>query len=205
MVPSWCKVPAQLCSGPSLVTAVSNWTVPHGFEQRCSGMATQKMEEKVQQHDEDAESVSTWKFLPTTEELRPINKLCLISKTKSSRQGFTCMRCQILAALPHLLGTYDFPPAVTLQPLLKRSHKLREKLFISGITSSRGQMVFEVIRLPGLRWAPEESREVMGVEPTTRPTPRPTLRLTLWPLTPTPTPTTAPTSTSKLTSTPSSS
>jgi len=33
-----------------------NKAVPHGFEQSCSAMATQKLEEKVQPHDEDAES-----------------------------------------------------------------------------------------------------------------------------------------------------
>ena len=31
----------------------------HGFEQSCSAMATQKLEEKVQQHDEVAESYKT--------------------------------------------------------------------------------------------------------------------------------------------------
>ena len=31
----------------------------HGFEQSCSAMVTQKLEEKVQQHDEDAESSKT--------------------------------------------------------------------------------------------------------------------------------------------------
>jgi len=29
--------------------------VPHGFEQSCSAMSTQRLEEKAQQHDEDAE------------------------------------------------------------------------------------------------------------------------------------------------------
>jgi hypothetical protein len=33
-----------------------NKVVLPGFEQSCSTMATQKLEEKVQQHDEDAES-----------------------------------------------------------------------------------------------------------------------------------------------------
>jgi len=37
---------------------------------------------------------------------------------------FTWMRCQNLAALPHLAGTCNFPPAVISQPLFKRSHKL---------------------------------------------------------------------------------
>jgi len=37
---------------------------------------------------------------------------------------FTCMRCQILADLPHLPGTCDFPPAISSQPLFKKSHKL---------------------------------------------------------------------------------
>jgi len=32
-----------------------NTTVSHGFEQSCSVMATQKLEEKAQQHDEDVE------------------------------------------------------------------------------------------------------------------------------------------------------
>jgi len=36
-----------------------NKAVPHGFEESCSAMATQKLEEKVQQHDEDAESSKT--------------------------------------------------------------------------------------------------------------------------------------------------
>jgi len=36
-----------------------NKAVPHGFEQSCSAMATPKLEEKVQQHDEDAESSKT--------------------------------------------------------------------------------------------------------------------------------------------------
>jgi len=31
----------------------------HGFEQSCSAMATQKLEEKVQQHDEVVESSNT--------------------------------------------------------------------------------------------------------------------------------------------------
>ena len=31
----------------------------YGFEQSCSAMARQKLEEKVQQHDEDAESSKT--------------------------------------------------------------------------------------------------------------------------------------------------
>jgi len=31
----------------------------HGFEQSCSAMAAKKLEEKVQQHDEDAESCKT--------------------------------------------------------------------------------------------------------------------------------------------------
>ena len=31
----------------------------HGFEQSCSAMATQKLEEKVQQHDEDADTSET--------------------------------------------------------------------------------------------------------------------------------------------------
>ena len=34
---------------------VLNKTVSHGFEQRCSAMATQKLKEKAQQHDEDVE------------------------------------------------------------------------------------------------------------------------------------------------------
>jgi len=32
-----------------------NKAVPHGFEESSSTMATQKLEEKAQQHDEDAE------------------------------------------------------------------------------------------------------------------------------------------------------
>jgi len=36
-----------------------NKAVPHGFEQSCSAMATQKLEEKAQQHDEDAEFCKT--------------------------------------------------------------------------------------------------------------------------------------------------
>ena len=33
--------------------------VPHGFEQICSAMASQKLEDEVQPHDEDAESSKT--------------------------------------------------------------------------------------------------------------------------------------------------
>jgi len=33
-----------------------NKAVPHGFEQSCSAMVTHKLDEKVQPHDEDAES-----------------------------------------------------------------------------------------------------------------------------------------------------
>jgi len=39
-----------------------NKAVPHGFEQSCSAMATQKLEEKAQQHDEDAEWLSKRTF-----------------------------------------------------------------------------------------------------------------------------------------------
>jgi len=38
---------------------VSTKLFRHGFEQSCSAMATQKLEEKVQQHDEVAESSKT--------------------------------------------------------------------------------------------------------------------------------------------------
>jgi len=50
--------------------------------------------------------------------------LSRVSNTVSLYVRFACMRCQILAVLPCLPGTYDFPPAVNSQPLFKRSHKL---------------------------------------------------------------------------------
>jgi len=47
-----------LCDGWSQIVP-SEKLFRHGFEQSCSAMATPKLEEKVQQHDEDAESSKT--------------------------------------------------------------------------------------------------------------------------------------------------
>ena len=110
----WClgvPLPWQLHRNTGVIPNIAlNKAVPHGFEKSCSAMATQKLEEKVQAHDEDAECSKTGCRTPSR-----------ARSSKTPRLWGCARRTQELTVHAHritgtpLFGPYGTPPSRLLR------------------------------------------------------------------------------------------